>query len=65
MVSESARPIPAVPPVYHVRAAKPLALPQHHHNTPVTTTMLLVTVPAVLAAAALRPGRGRGRSGRS
>ncbi|WP_143685612.1 hypothetical protein [Streptomyces sp. 1331.2] len=58
-------PTPSARPVFHVPASKPMPLPQRHQAAPMTTTILMIMVPGVLAAAALRPGRGRGRSGRS
>ncbi|MFJ7912109.1 hypothetical protein [Kitasatospora sp. NPDC096204] len=41
---------------------------KQHQGTSMTTMLLVIMVPGVLAAAALRPGRGgrgRGRSGPS
>ncbi|MBO1419832.1 hypothetical protein J0670_35195, partial [Streptomyces sp. FH025] len=57
-------PTPAAQPVFRARPAQPLPVARHHHGASTTTTLLLITVPGVLAATALRPGRGRGR-GRS
>ncbi|MFI2610515.1 hypothetical protein [Kitasatospora sp. NPDC018619] len=46
---------------------KPALSPPTHHGTPTITVLLVIMVPGVVAAVALRPGRGRGggRSGRS
>ncbi|WP_158714330.1 hypothetical protein [Kitasatospora aureofaciens] len=58
-------PTPSAHPAFKVWDSKPLPVAQHNHGASATTTMLLIFVPGILAAAALRPGRGggRGRSG--
>ncbi|MEU1285476.1 hypothetical protein [Kitasatospora sp. NPDC005856] len=59
-------PTPSARPVFRVQATKPMPLARHHQGVSMTTTMLLIMVPAVIAAAALRPGHGgRGRGGRA
>ncbi|MEE1782853.1 hypothetical protein PUR71_07980 [Streptomyces sp. SP17BM10] len=51
-------------PTFRAPPARPTAARSYHQGIPMTATLLLILVPAVLAAAALRPGHGKaGRGG--